>query len=1119
MNCPTCGHENPNGAKFCNQCAGPLQLHCSNCGTLNPFGSKFCNECAAPLTPARTSDPTPPHRSEINLSSEHIDSSTATEGERKNVTALFADIKGSMELMEDLDPEEARTIVDPALKLMIDAVHRYGGYIVQSTGDGIFALFGAPIAHEDHPQRALFAALRLQEQLGRYSSQLRGQGRLPLQARVGINTGDVVVRSIETSEGHAEYTPIGHSTSLAARIQTLAPVGSTATTDTTRKLCEGFFAFKAFGPTIVKGVSEPIEVFEVTGLGPLRTRFQRAEIRGLSKFVGRQSEMDALKHGAEQARAGHGQIVAVMADPGVGKSRLFYEFKAISQSDWTVLEAFCVSYGKPSAYLPVFELLSAYFEISRDDDERKRRERILGKVLGLDRSLEDTLPYFYSLYGIAESDDSLAQMDPRVRGRRTREAIKRIVLRESLNQPLIIIFEDLHWIDSETQALLDLLVDAIANTSVLLLATYRPEYRHEWAGRRHYTQLRLDPLGRDSADEMLSAGLGDGEELSQLKRQIIERTQGTPFFMEEMVQALFEEGVLQRNGTVKLAKPIGVVKAPVTVQAVLASRIDRLPSAGKELLQTLSVLGREFRLTLVKRVTGRSDSELEQMLAQLELSEFIFELPAASDDLEYIFKHALTQEVAYNSILGERRRALHERVGHAIEELYAERLEDQYGDLARHYVRGSDTAKAVQYARLAAEQDVNRGSYAEASSLIEAGLSLIDRMPEGNDRLRAELALRSIESMETLVLYGASSIERERTVRRMCEIGEALGEGERSFAALSTLSGLYFTRGESARGLELATRCLDRRDEVEDQRLLVDALYNSGTLATACGEIRAAVPYLEQGLAHARKMNSRSLQFGIYHVGVVASSLAQTLQLLGRADEAFELAAEAIRYTRDSRHIFSLGAVLTVAGGQFCLDRHQPDLARMHCEEAISLCEENGLAEWAAWGRFIRGWALFELGGAAEGLAEMDAGLGIFERLGGVPRLPYLASIRSAAISRSCCADSSLTVLNDCLKCIERTGEKRDLADMLRLKGELLLRNGSTVDGESCLRAAIEVARLQEAKWWELRATLSLAPLLRDTNRCEEARTRLGEIYNWFTQGLELPDLKVAKALLDELRT
>jgi class 3 adenylate cyclase len=648
MNCPACGQDNPEGASFCNQCAKPLPMRCLECGTSNPVGSNFCNGCAAPLTAVRkssTTTATEQSNFKIQIKPEQIDPSSALDGERKTVTALFADIKGSMELMEDLDPEEARAIVDPALKLMIDAVHRYGGYIVQSTGDGIFALFGAPIAHEDHPQRALFTALRLQEQLGCYSSELRSQGRMPLQARVGLNTGDVVVRSIETGEGHTEYTPIGHSTALAARIQTFAPVGSIATTDTTRKLCEGYFTFRSLGPTMVKGVSEPIEVYEVTGLGPLRTRLQRAAARGLTKFVGRQRELQALKHAAEQAQAGHGQIVAVMADPGVGKSRLFYEFKATSQSGWMVLEALSVSYGKASAYLPALELLSQYFEISRDDDDRKRRERILGKVLGLDRTLEETLPYLNSLLGVADTSDSLAQMDPRIKRRRTQEAIKRILVRESLNQPLIVIFEDLHWIDNETQALLNVLVDAIANARILMLVNYRPEYHHEWGGRTHYMQLRLDPLGRESADEMLSAMLGEDKNLGPLKRQIIERTQGTPFFMEEMVQALFEEGVLQRNGTVKLAKPISAIKVPSTVQAVLASRIDRLAAPEKEFLQTVAVLGSEFSLTLAQRVTLKAGDDWEQILSQLQFGEFIYEQPTAGE-VKYTFQHALTQEVA-----------------------------------------------------------------------------------------------------------------------------------------------------------------------------------------------------------------------------------------------------------------------------------------------------------------------------------------------------------------------------------------------------------------------------------------------------------------------------------------
>jgi class 3 adenylate cyclase len=508
-------------------------MRCSKCGSDNRAGARFCDACGVALAGASSESPAPSTAGAIHV---RVNLESAgpelPEGERKTVKALFADIKGSTEMMEDLDPEDARAIVDPALKLMIDAVNHYDGHIVQSTGDGIFALFGAPVAHEDHPQPALYAALRMQEEVRRYADRLRVEGRAPLQIRIGVNTGEVVVRSIRTAEARSEYTPIGHTANLAARMQTLATPGSTITAESTRRLVEGYFTLRPLGLSRVKGLAEPVNIFEVTGLGPLRTRLQRAAARGLTKFVGRQLEMDSLKHAAERAQTGHGQIVAVMADPGVGKSRLFYEFKATSQSGWMALEGFSVSHGNASAYLPVLELLSEYFEISRDDDDRKRSERILGKVLRLDRSLEDSLPYLYTLHRIAEAGDSLAQMDPQLRRRRTLDAIKRILLRESINQPLMVIFEDLHWVDSETQALLNLLVDGIANTRILLLVNYRPEYRHEWGNRTHYTQLRLDPLGRESAEEMLSELLGDDKGLNPLKHQIIERTQGTPFFMD-----------------------------------------------------------------------------------------------------------------------------------------------------------------------------------------------------------------------------------------------------------------------------------------------------------------------------------------------------------------------------------------------------------------------------------------------------------------------------------------------------------------------------------------------------------------------------------------------------------
>ena len=613
MRCTKCEFENPIGMKFCGQCTAPLALICPKCRFENPPGFKFCGQCTAPLQgDAGTAKPkSSPEKPVAAVRVAMEEASPTLEGERKTVTALFADIKGSTELEQDLDPEEARAIIDPALKLMIDAVRRYDGYIVQSTGDGIFALFGAPVAHEDHPQRALYAALRMQEELKRYSAKLREAGNLPLEARVGVNTGEVVVRSITTGGGHTEYTPIGHTTNLASRMQALAPTGSIAISEQTRKFVEGYFQLKPLGPTRVKGVSEPVNVYEVTGLGPLRTRLQRSVGRGLTKFVGREREMEALKHAAGLAREGHGQIAAAVAEAGTGKSRLYFEFKAIAQSGWMVLEAFSVSHGKASAYLPVIDLLHGYFGIDSDDDARKRREKVAGKIVILDRALEDTLPYLYALLAIAEADDPLSAMDAQVRRRRTLDAIKRILLRESLNQPLMVIFEDLHWIDEETQALLNLLADSIATARILLLVNYRPEYSHHWNSKTYYTQLRLDPLGKESADEMLSALLGDSAQLADAQAHHHREHRGQPFLYGGNGAGVARRGrVGPRRLAVRLTKALGELKIPPTVQAILAARIDRLPPAEKDLLQTLAVIGNEFPLSLVRAVVGISADEL-----------------------------------------------------------------------------------------------------------------------------------------------------------------------------------------------------------------------------------------------------------------------------------------------------------------------------------------------------------------------------------------------------------------------------------------------------------------------------------------------------------------------------
>src|SRR5712692_444631 len=486
MTCSQCQRENPEGANFCNACGAKLESACPQCGHVNPPGSRFCNECGSPLT-ARPRPPvssstfqvsssqplapstqppssyTPPHLAEHILAEQAaMEARGATDGERKTITALFADIKGSMDMIEDLDPEEARSLFDPALNLMMEAVHRYEGYVAQSTGDGIFAFFGAPIAHEDHPQRALYAALRMQEEMKKYADKLRLEGKAPIQIRVGANTGEMVLRSIRKDDLHADYTPIGHSTSLASRMEGLATPGSIVVSEHTYKLTEGYFEFKSLGAARVKGVSEPVHIYEVLGVGPLRTRLQVSAKRGLVRFVGRQQELAQLQKALAQARGGHGQIVAVMGEPGVGKSRLCYEFKLVSQVGCVVLETFSVAHGKAYPYLPLIDLLKNYFQITPQDDERRRREQVMGKVLALDRSLEDILPYLLALLGIAESASSLQEMDPQIKRQRTFAAIKRLLVRESLNQPLILLFEDLQWLDAETQAFLLLLSEHVA---------------------------------------------------------------------------------------------------------------------------------------------------------------------------------------------------------------------------------------------------------------------------------------------------------------------------------------------------------------------------------------------------------------------------------------------------------------------------------------------------------------------------------------------------------------------------------------------------------------------------------------------------------------------------------
>ena len=631
---------------------------------------------AAPAPAAaqrRQPQPAPLTYTPSYLAEKILTSRSALEGERKQVTVLFADLKGSMELLADRDPEEARQLLDPVLERMMAAVHRYEGTVNQVMGDGIMALFGAPLAHEDHAVRACYAALGMQAAVQQYATEVQRTHGVPLQMRVGLNAGEVVVRAIG-NDLHMDYSAIGQTTHLAARMEQMAMPGTILLTPAVLRLADGFLQVTPVGPVPIKGLAEPVEVFELVGATALRRRLQTAVARGLSPFVGRQPEVEALQQALVRAGAGQGQVVALLGEPGVGKSRLVYEFlQSHHTQGWLRLESSSVSYGKATAYLPVCDLLKAYCRIEDRDDLRTVRAKVTGQLLTLDEALQDTVPAVLALFEALPADHPFLALDPLQRRRRTLEALKRVLLRESQVQPLLLVFEDLHWIDTETQAVLDLLVESLPTARLLLLVNYRPEYQHGWGSKPSYAQLRLDPLPDASADVFLQALLGPAPALTPLTQLLIARTQGNPFFLEESVRTLVETGVLVgERGTYRLTQPLDTLQVPATVQALLAARIDRLLPDEKRLLQTAAVIGTEVPGPLLQAIADTPEETLYRSLAQLQGAEFLYET-SLFPERAYTFKHALTHEVAYGSLLHERRRALHARIVEALEALAGDR--------------------------------------------------------------------------------------------------------------------------------------------------------------------------------------------------------------------------------------------------------------------------------------------------------------------------------------------------------------------------------------------------------------------------------------------------------------
>ncbi len=756
MKCPNCQLENPDDNRFCRECGEKLLSACPECGVEIFPGDKFCGKCGRNLKEPKDapsvdySEPqsyTPKH-----LADKILTTRSSIEGERKLVTVFFADVANYTAISEKLDPEEVHQIMDGCFKILMDEIHKYEGTINQFTGDGVMALFGAPVAHEDHAQSACHAALAIQKALGKYGEGLRDDHGIDFKMRIGLNSGNVVVGSIG-DDLRMDYTAIGDTTNLASRMEGMAKPGQSMVSQNTYILTRDFFEFKPLGKVEVKGKKEALESYELIKPSEVETRIEAAALRGLSKFIGRGREMEAIKEILEKARSGSGQVIGVVGEAGVGKSRLLLEMRnMLPQGGHTYLEGRCLHYGGSMAYLPILDILRSYFDIKEGDIESGIKEKIQEKIHQLDERLKTVLPSFQEILSLTVDDGAYLQLEISVKKIRTFEAIRDLFVRVSETQPLVLAVEDLHWIDKISEEFLGYLIDSLANTHILLILLYRPEYTHQWGPKSHYSRIGMDQLSTRNSAELVEVILEGGEVVPELRELILGRAGGNPLFVEELTQSLLENGSIERKEhEYILSQQASEIEVPDTLQGIIAARIDRVEESLKRVMQLASVIGREFAYRILQTVMGMRE-ELKSSLIRLQGLEFIYE-KNLFPELEYIFKHALTQEVAYHSLLHKRRKEIHEKIGKAIEELYPDRLEEYYALLAYHYMRSDNRGKAIEYLDRTNRKAAKLNAMEEAKAYFEQAMKLLDTLPENEINREQRISLIVNQSLVFTLLY------------------------------------------------------------------------------------------------------------------------------------------------------------------------------------------------------------------------------------------------------------------------------------------------------------------------------------------------------------------------------